>query len=105
MRSSIRASNYSSSLDEVWGRIIEFAEACGVTTTEFVRSATLFVMDQGDSPMVGLTEFIKQAFRISYITATILRDEMLEAGNQERLEELVEEVRGLQARLLREGKN
>ena len=55
--------------------------------------------------MAGLTEFIKQAFRISYITATILRDEMLEAGNQERLEELVEEARGLQVRLLREDKN
>ena len=92
-------------LDAEWDRIVEFAEARGVTPTEFVRSATLTVMDQGDTSMAGLAELIKHTFRASYITATILRDEMLDGDDPERLEELVQAARGLQARLLGEDQN
>ncbi len=52
--------------------------------------------------MAGLAELIKLTFRASHIAATIPRDEMLEAGEQERLEELIQEAREMQARLLGE---
>ena len=92
-------------LDAEWDRIVEFAEARGITPAEFVRSATLSMMDQGDTSMASLAELIKHTFRASYISATILRDEMLDGDDSERVEELVQAARGLQARLLGEDQN
>ena len=50
--------------------------------------------------MAGLAELIKQTYRATYILATIKRDEMIAAGEQERLDELVKAARKLQEDVL-----
>lgn len=87
-------------LDSEWTQIVEKAEARGVTPAEFVRSVTLTVIEQGDMSMTELAELIKRTYRATYVMATIMRDEMIAAGEQERLEELVQTARKLQEDLL-----
>ena len=50
--------------------------------------------------MVGLAELIKRTYRATYILATIKRDEMIAAGEQERLDKLVQTARKLQEDVL-----
>lgn len=50
--------------------------------------------------MTGLAELIKCTYRATYIMATIKRDEMIAAGQKERLENLVQTARKLQEDLL-----
>lgn len=87
-------------LDSKWRQIVEKAEAQGVTSAEFMRYATLSVMDQGDMSMADLAELIKRTYRATYILASITRDEMIAAGEQERLDELVQIARRLQEDVL-----
>lgn len=83
-----------------WERIEAFAEARGLAPAEFVRFATLnAVADEGAS-IAGLAPLIQTTFRGTHILASRLRDEMLEAGEQEVLDEMVAAARGLQADLI-----
>ena len=92
-------------LDSEWRRIVEKAEAQGVTPAEFVRSATLTMMEHGDMSMAGLAELIKRTYRATYILATTKRDEMIAAGERERLDELVQTARKLQEDVLGRDRN
>lgn len=87
-------------LDSEWTQIVEKAEARGVTPAEFVRYATLSSMELGDMSMTELAELIKRTYRATYVMATIMRDEMIAAGEQERLENLVQAARKSQKDLL-----
>ena len=91
-------------LDAEWRQVVEKAETQGVTPAEFVRSATLSMIEQGDMSMAGLAELIKQTYRATYILATIKRDEMIAVGKQERLDELVQTARKLQEDVLGGGR-
>ncbi|MDE0031503.1 MAG: hypothetical protein OXU42_19150 [Deltaproteobacteria bacterium] len=87
-------------LEHEWERIAVFAEARGFTAPEFVRFAALTaVADEGNSA-ARLAPLIERTFRATYILATRLRNEMLDAGEQEELEEMIAAARGLQDELL-----
>ena len=74
-----------------------------VTGPEFVRFAALAAMEGGSPRSAAgdrLTPLIEMTFRATYIIATKMRDEMLDAGRKEELDELVAAARGLQDEIL-----
>lgn len=88
-------------LETEWERIEAFADERGLTGPEFVRYATLAAMaDQGEATD-RLRPLIETTFRASYILATKMRDDMLDAGRAADIDELVEGARALQEKLLR----
>ena len=87
-------------LDPEWENIEAFAEARGLAPAEFVRFATLNAIADGGASIAGLAPLIQTTFRGTHILASRLRDEMLEAGEQEILDEMVAAARGLQAELI-----
>ena len=92
-------------LDLEWERIEAFAEERGLTGPEFVRFAALQAIaeDRPASDLVArLAPLIEMTFRGTYIVATKLRDELLDAGRGEELDELVASARALQDEILGE---
>ena len=90
-------------LDPEWDRIEAFAEKRGLTGPEFVRFAALAAMEDGPPAIVArerLAPLIEMTFRATYILATKMRDEMLDAGRKDELDELVAAARGLQDEIL-----
>ena len=87
-------------LEPEWERIEAFAEARGLTGSEFVRFATLAMIADGGGSVVRLAPLIERTFRAAYMLSTRMRDEMLEAGEQEELDALIVAARGLQDELL-----
>ena len=90
-------------LDLEWERIEAYAETRGLTGPEFVRFAALAAIEGGPpSSAAGgrLAPLIEMTFRATYILATKMRDEMLDAGRKEELDELVAAARGLQDEIL-----
>ena len=90
-------------LDPEWECIEAFAEKRGLTGPEFVRFAALAAMEAGPPPSAAgdrLAPLIEMTFRATYVMATKMRDEMLDAGRKEELDELVAAARGLQDEIL-----
>ena len=87
-------------LDPEWERIEAFAEKRGLTGPEFVRFAALAAMEDGAAAGERLAELIRMSFRATYILATKMRNEMLDAGREEELDELVAAARALQDEVL-----
>ena len=87
-------------LEPEWERIEAFAEAHGLTGPEFVRFAALAAVADGGNPVARLAPLIERTFRAAHILVSRLRDEMLEAGEQEELDALIAAARGLQDELL-----
>ncbi len=87
-------------LEPEWERIEAFAEARGLTAPEFVRFATLAAVADGGNSVARLAPLIERTFRTTYIMASRLRNEMLDAGEQEELDALIAAARGLQDELL-----
>ena len=83
-----------------WENIEAFAEARGLAPAEFVRFATLNAVADGGASVAGLAPLIQAAFRGTHILVSRLRDEMLEAGEEEVLDEMIAAARGLQADLI-----
>ena len=82
-------------------RIEAFAEERGLTSAEFVRFAALSAIGDGDGePLDRLAPLIKSTYRYIYMLATKRRDELLEAGEEETLEQLIRAARATQAELL-----
>ncbi|MCY4404731.1 MAG: hypothetical protein OXC15_00065 [Rhodospirillaceae bacterium] len=91
--------------DPEWERIEAFAEERGLTGPEFVRFAALQAIAEDRpvaDPVVRLAPLIEMTFRGTYIVATKLRDELLDAGREEELDELVAAARALQDEILAE---
>ena len=86
--------------DSEWERVEAFAEARGLPTAEFVRFAALAVIEDGGNTVARLAPLVETAFRGTYVLATRLRDQMLQAGEQEELDALVAKARQLQDKLL-----
>ena len=86
-------------LEPEWKNVEAFAEARGLAPAEFVRFATLNAIADGGASVAGLAPLIQTTFRATHILASRLRDEMLEAGEQEVLDEMIAAARGLQADL------
>ncbi|MDE0698748.1 MAG: hypothetical protein OXH76_23255 [Boseongicola sp.] len=87
-------------LDPEWERIEAFAEARGFTGPEFVRYAALAAMADLGETTGRLAPLIETTFRATYILVTKMRDDMVDAGRAEELEELVKGARILQDKLL-----
>ena len=90
-------------LDPEWRRIEAYAETRGLTGPEFVRFAALAAMEAGSSRSAAgdrLAPLIEMTFRATYIMATKMRGEMLDAGREEELDELIAAARGLQDEVL-----
>lgn len=90
-------------LDPEWQRIESFAEKRGLTGPEFVRFAALAAMEDRPPPANAgdpLAPLIEMTFRATWIMATKMRGEMLDAGRKEELDELVAAARALQAEVL-----
>ena len=92
--------------DPEWERIESFAEKRGVAAAEFVRFAALAAIEDGSGVSPGpdprdrLAPLIEMTFRATYILATQMRDEMLDAGREEELDALVAAARKLQDEML-----
>ena len=87
-------------LDSEWDRIEAFAEARGLTGSEFVRHAALAATADRGEAAARLAPLIETTFRATHILVTKMRDDMLDAGRRAELEELVQAARALQDRLL-----
>lgn len=86
-------------LEPEWERIEAFAEARGLTPSEFVRFATLAVIEDGAS-LGRLAPSVKTTFRATYMLMSRLNEDMLEAGEGENLEALVADAEAVQKELL-----
>ena len=79
----------------------EAAQTDGVTPAEFVREKILaLVRNREDAASVSLpahlVPLIERTFRYTYVMATKMHGDMIDDGERERLEHLVEEARKLQ---------
>ena len=87
-------------LDSEWDRIEAFAEARGLTASEFVRYAALDATADRGEATGRLAPLIETTFRATHILVTKMRDDMLDAGRSAEIDELVQAARALQDRLL-----
>ena len=85
--------------DSEWERVEAFAEARGLPTAEFVRFAALAAIEDGGNSFARLAPLIETTFRGTYVLATRLRDQMLDAGEQDEIDSLVVMARDLQDKL------
>ena len=75
----------------------------GLAAAEFVRFAALAAIEEGASSgreAERLATLMERTFRYAYMMTTKMRDEMLEAGQGEELDALVDAARALQDELL-----
>ena len=86
-------------LEPEWERIEAFAEARGLTPSEFVRFATLAAIEDGAS-MGRLAPLVKTTFRATYMMMSRLSEDLLEAGENEQLDTLVADAEEVQEELL-----
>ena len=87
--------------DAEWEEVREAAQTHGITPAEFVREKILaLVRNRENAASVSLPahlmSLIERTFRYTYIMATKLHGDMIDDGERERLEHLVEEARKLQ---------
>ena len=92
--------------DPEWKEVKQAAQTSGITPAEFVRDRILDLIRNPDA--VGhdafpahLAPLVERTFRYTYILATRMRDEMTDAGDEEKLDELINEARELQDSLLK----
>ena len=86
-------------LDSEWERIEQFAEARGLAPAEYVRFATLSAITNNGTSLARLAPIIEQTFRGTYMVASKMRYEMLDAGQDEKLDALVADARKVQQKL------
>ena len=88
-------------LEPEWERIEAFAGDRGLTPSEFVRFATLAVIEDGAS-LGRLAPLVKTTFRATYMLMSRLSEDMLKDGETEKLETLVADADEVQEELLGE---
>ena len=91
-------------LDAEWKRIEAFADGRGLSGPEFVRFAALAAMEDGPSAAGRLAPLIERTFRYCHVIATKMRGDMLAAGQDEQMDDLIRTARALQDELLGDGK-
>ena len=84
-----------------WHRIEAFAGDRGLTPSEFVRFATLAVIEGNDRDLVAkLAPLIETRFRATYVLMLKLKDDQSKAGTGDALETLVAQAQAMQDELL-----
>ena len=91
--------------DSEWEEVRAAAQDRGVTPAEFVREKILdLVRNPASSSSVAipadLAPLIERTFRYTYMVATKMRNDMMDAGDAEALDQLVAEARALQESLV-----
>ena len=82
--------------DSEWSLIEQAAQRHGIPTSELVRTGTLaFAEDRlGESPPAALTSghlaLIEATYRSVYMISTLKREELLDAGQQDDVDALVD---------------
>ena len=90
--------------DSEWEEVRTAAEADGLPVSEFVRDRLLAVV-RGDATagsavsLASLAPLIERTFRYAWILATRKRDEMMQEGRVDEIDELVRQARELQDRI------
>ena len=92
--------------DPEWEEVKQAAETAGVTPAEFVRERVLELARDPNGAgsftvPANLVPLIERTFRYAYMLATKMRDQMIDEGQAEVLENLINEARELQDSLLR----
>ena len=92
--------------DPEWEEVKHAAQTTGITPAEFVRDTILDFIRNPDTPAhdavpAHLAPLVERTFRYTYMLATRMRDEMTDAGDEEKLDELINEARELQDSLLK----
>ena len=89
------------SQDPDWNRIEAFAEARGLSPSEFVRNTALAALADGHGgPDARLVPLIETTFLATHILVSRLRKQMLGAGEQDELDAMIAAARALQAKAL-----
>ena len=91
--------------DPEWQQVQKAAERRGITASDYVRNASLNLIDHDPQPKSGglspaLIEIIKLTHRSAYILSTLKRDEMISEGRGREMDELVRAARIAQADIL-----
>lgn len=91
--------------DPEWEEVREAARTDGLTPAEFVRERVLGLVRSPATPAADpgpadLAPLIERTFRYTYILATAMRDDMINAGREAEVEALVKQARELQDSLL-----
>lgn len=91
--------------DPEWEEVRAAAQDDGITPAEFVRQTVLDLVRNPVSASsvaipTDLEPLIERTFRYTYMLATKMRSDMMDAGDGEALDELVSEARALQESLL-----
>ncbi|MYK32598.1 MAG: hypothetical protein F4051_13050 [Boseongicola sp. SB0670_bin_30] len=90
--------------DSEWEEIKAAAEGDGLNVSEFVRDRLLAIV-RGNAAagsaesLASLAPLIERTFRYTWFLATRTRDEMLQEGCHDEVDELVRQARELQDRL------
>ena len=87
--------------DSEWEEVRDAAQTHGITPAEFVRQKILALVRNREDPApvslpAHLVPLIERTFRYTYMIATRMRADMVDHGEREQLEHLVEEARRLQ---------
>ena len=87
--------------DSEWDEVREAAQTLDITPAEFVREKILELVRNPKDPAslslpAHLAPLIERTFRYTYIMVTKLRGDMVDDGERELLEHLVQEARKLQ---------
>ena len=90
-------------LDAEWDRIEAHADARGLTGPEFVRFAALAALAGDGAKRDRHAPLIEMTFRAAHIMMCRMRTDMLDAGREDELDELIEDARALQDELLGDG--
>ena len=91
--------------DSEWEEVRAAAQDHGITSAEFVREKILaLVRNPASASSVAipadLVPLIERTFRYTYMVATKMRSDMMDAGDGEALDKLVSEARALQESLI-----
>ena len=91
-----------------WEAVKQAAQAHHMTPAEFVREKILDIArhragDDSDAIPRSLAPLIERTFRYTWMLATRMRDQMIDAGEREAFEKLIEDAGKLQDELLNEG--
>ena len=92
--------------DPEWEEVKQAAQTSGITPAEFVRDTILDLIRNPDAlghdaVPAHLAPLVERTFRYTYMLATRMRDQMTDDGDEEKLDELINEARELQDSLLK----
>ena len=84
-----------------WELVESAAVRRGMPAAEYVRMAALDAAEDKSAAIPpGIVALIERIYRSTYIVATLKRDEMLRAGRDDEMEEMIKAARETQATIL-----